>query len=455
MRSTANPELTPGTRRFTWFRRGFLLLSVLLIVPSLSTTSAAATESAGEDATVISDWNALAVTTLASDTTKLAPETVLYLGFVQAAVFDAVVGIDGRYQPYLFHQRAPKGSSTRAAAVAAAHEVLVTYSPYARAKLELAYGASLDQIPDGMSKTHGVAFGIAAAENLIHSRVNDGRNALVAFTQPPAPGVWRPTPTAFTPMLDPWLGGVKPMLVRSANQFGPPPPPSLKSRTYTRDLAEVKAVGSATSTVRTPAQTSTALFFSGSAIIQYNASLRDQMAVRHLDIVDAARMFAAVDMTSADALITVWHAKLHYGLWRPITAINLADTDGNPATIADPTWVPLVVTPAYPEYPSGYNVLTAAFTGGLDHLFGRDCLAITLISSVVPNVDRHYDSGRALRADVVNARVWLGFHFRTADIVSRDLGLRLTDWALNHYFQPAHKGTKWPMSNSAPEWGHL
>ena len=439
MRSTANPEFTPGTRRLTWFRRGFLFLSALLIVPALSPMSAAAMESATEDATVISDWNALAVNTLTNDPAMKPPETVLYLGFVQAAVFDAVVGIDGRYQPYLFHERAPKGSSARAAAVAAAHEVLVTYSPYAEAKLELAYGASLDQIPDGISKTHGVAFGIAAAENLIHSRVNDGRNAPVLFTQPPAPGVWRPTTPALTPMLDPWLGGVKPMLVRSATQFAPPPPPSLTSRTYTRDFAEVKAVGSKTSSVRTPAQTSTAMFFSGSTIIQYNASLRDQMAVRHLDLVDAARMFAAVDMASADALITVWHAKLHYGLWRPITAINLADTDGNPATIADPKWEPLVTTPAYPEYPSGYNALTAAFTGGLDHLFGTDCLAITLISTAVPDA-RHYDSGRAVRADVVNARVWLGFHFRTADIVSRDLGLRLTDWALNHYFQPTHKG---------------
>lgn len=202
-------------------------------------------------------------------------------------------------------------------------------------------------------------------------------------------------------------------------------------------LAEVQAFGSQTSTVRTPAQTSTAKFFSGSAIVQYNASLRDQLNVRHLDLTDAARMFAAVDMTSADALITVWHAKYRYGVWRPITAINLADTDGNPATIADPTWVPLVPTPAYPEYPSGYNVLTAAFTGGLRDLLGTDDLDLTLTSTAASDV-RHYNTGRALRADVVNARVWLGFHFRTSDIVSRDLGLRLTDWALDHYFGRTH-----------------
>jgi len=440
MPSTANRKFTSDTRLHTWFRRGVLYLSALLVLAALSPTSAAATESAAADASVISDWNTLAVTTLAGDPTKLAPETVLYLGFVQAAVYDAVVGIDGRYQPYLFHQRAPQGSSARAAAVAAAHKVLVTYSPYDQVGLDSAYTESLRQIPEGPSKTNGIAFGIAAADNLIKSRINDGRNAPVLFNQLPAPGVWRPTLPTFTPMLDPWLGGVKPLLVRSATQFAPPPPPSLTSRTYTRDFAEVKAFGSKTSTVRSLDQTSVAMFFSGSAIIQFNTSLRDQMAVRHLDIVDAARMFAAVDMVSADALITVWRAKFYLGLWRPITAINLANTDGNAATIADPDWSPLVGTPAYPEYPSGYNVLTAAFSGGLDQLFGTDCLAITLISSAVPGVERHYDSGRALRADVVNARVWLGFHFRTADIVSRDLGLRLTDWALNHYFQPTHNG---------------
>ena len=140
------------------------------------------------DPTVISDWNAIAVTTLVGDTTKPPPEISLYLGFVQAAVYDAVVGIDGRYAPYRFHARAPHATSTQAAAVAAAHQVLVTYSPYAQATLDAAYAASLAQIPDGKAKTHGIAFGIRAADNLIALRANDGRNAPILFTQPPAPG---------------------------------------------------------------------------------------------------------------------------------------------------------------------------------------------------------------------------------------------------------------------------
>jgi hypothetical protein len=254
-----------------------------------------------------------------------------------------------------------------------------------------------------MAKTDGISFGTRAADNLILARSHDGRDAPVFFTAAPAPGVWRPTPPTFTPMLNPWLGAVTPLLVNSATQFAPPPPPSLTSPAYARDFAEVKAVGSKTSTVRSAAQTSTALFFSGNAGIAYNAAMRDQMVRRHLDLTDAARMFAAVDMASADCLITVWRAKLFYGLWRPITAINLADTDGNPATIADPSWVPLTPTPAYPEYSSGYNVVTAAFSGGLTRLFRTDDLDLTLTSTAVPDV-RQYDSGRALRNDVVNAR---------------------------------------------------
>jgi hypothetical protein len=183
---------------------------------------------------------------------------------------------------------------------------------------------------------------------------------------------------------------------------------ALTSDHYTRDFNEVKAFGSATSTVRTAEQTSTALFFSGLANVQLQAALRDQVMVRHLDIVDAARMFAAADMSAADTIISVWHAKYVYGLWRPDTAINLADTDGNPATAPDPSWVPLRPDPAYPEYPSGYNGFAAAVTRALERLFRTDQLQLTLISTAVPGVQRHYDTGAALRQDVVNGRMWLG-----------------------------------------------
>jgi hypothetical protein len=411
---------------------------VTTLAAGTATAATSAAPATADDATVISDWNALTVATLAGDTTKSPVQAILYTAFVQAAVYNAVVGIEGRYAPYRFHARAPRWASAQAAAVTAAHRVLVTYSPYAQATLDAAYAASLTQIPDGRAKTRGIAFGNRAANHLIRLRANDGRNAPIFFTQPAAPGVWRPTPPGLLPMLDPWLGFVTPLLVRSATQFAPPDPPALTSARYTRDFNEVKALGSLTSTERTAEQTSTALFFSGNANTQFQAALRDQVTVRHLDIVDAARMFAAADMSTADAIISVWHAKYVHGYWRPITAINLADTDGNPATDPDTSWVPMIATPPYPEYPSGYNAFAAAESRSLANVFRTRHLRLTLISTAVGGT-RHYDSGRALRQDVVDARMWLGIHFRFGDTAARDMGVRLADWTLDHYFQPLHE----------------
>lgn len=421
-------------------QRRFVLASAAAILFATMGSAPAATAApttADQDPTVVSDWNAIAVNTLNGDTTKLGPEPFLYLGFVHAAVYDAVVGVHRRYEPYRFRAHAPRGASARAAAVAAAHRILVTYSPYAQASLDAAYTASLAQLPDGWSKTAGVQFGTSVADSLIASRVGDGRNAPILFTQPPAPGVWRPTPPAFAPMIDPWLGGVTPLLVRSAKQFGDPgPPAALTSAAYTRDFDEVKALGSATSTQRTAEQTAIALFYSGNAVAQFNAGLRDQVQVRHQNIVDAARMFAAVDMSAADTLISVWYAKLKYGFWRPYTAITLADTDGNPATVADPNWMPLRPDPAYPDWVSGYSAQAGSFTRSLGGALRTRDLQLTLISTAVPGGVRRYDSGAALRSDVVNGRMWLGVHFRAADEAGSQMGQRVANWILARYFEP-------------------
>jgi hypothetical protein len=425
-------------RAGTLLSAGVVAVLVIMLAGTATAAPTAATTSSG-DPTVVTDWNGIAVTTLAGDTSKQGVETFLYMAFVQAAVYDAVVGVKGRYEPYSFRDRARRGTSAQAAAVAAAYKVLVTYSPYAQATLDAAYAASLAQLPDGQAKDRGVAFGTRAAEHLIELRANDGRDAPIMFTQPPAPGVWRPTPPAFLPMSAPQLGFVTPLLVRSATQFAPPDPPKLTSARYTRDFNEVKAFGSSSSTERTAAQTDTATFFSGNGLVQYNAALRDQVTVRDLDIVETARMFAVVDMNVADAVISVWYAKYVHGFWRPVTAINLADTDGNPATVADPTWTSLLPAPAYPEYPSGYNVVNSAVTHSLENLFHTRHLQLTLISTAVPGVQRHYDSGKVLRRDVINARMWNGFHFRFANTAARDMGRRLSRWTLDRYFQPVHK----------------
>src|SRR5262252_6489258 len=240
----------------TWRALTAAVLGIGLVTPGTSLASSPPPAAKAGDPAVISGWNKIAVATLAGDMTTQPVEDILYMAFVQAAVYNAVVGVEGRYEPYRFYGHAPRGASGQAAAVAAAHKVLVTYVPSAQAAMDAGYATSLAQIPDGTAKTQGIAFGTRAADSLIRLRAHDGRNAPIFFTRPPAPGVWRPTPPANLPMSAPWLGFVTPLLVHSATQFAPPGPPALTSARYTRDFNEIKALGSLTSTQRTAEQTS-------------------------------------------------------------------------------------------------------------------------------------------------------------------------------------------------------
>jgi hypothetical protein len=414
-------------------RPGLAVLSATTVLVATAVITGSARADAGannNDPNAVLEWNSIAVSTLAAS--KAPSEAFLYSGFVQAAVYDAVVGVHRTYEPYSFTGRPQRPASAQAAAVAAAHEILVTYVPSAAIALDASYATSLSAIPPGAAKTNGVSYGVRVADHLIALRADDGRNGPALFTQPAAPGVWRPTPPGFVPMLVPWLGSVTPMVIGSPAQYDPGPPPALSSAAYATDFNEVKAFGGQTGSARTDEQTATALFFSGNAFVQYNAALRSQADLRNLDIVDTARLFAAVDMSMADAAISVWYTKLKYGYWRPITAINLADTDGNDATTADPSWTPLLVTPPYPEYVSGYSGVTGAFAEALADALGTNDLNLTLISTAVPGATRHYDSVASLCDDLISARVWLGIHFRTADTNGVAIGKQVADYVLSH-----------------------
>jgi hypothetical protein len=172
--------------------------------------------------------------------------------------------------------------------------------------------------------------------------------------------------------------------------------------------------------------------------VQYTRALLDQVSQRQPDLVDRARMFAGVSMSMADTIISVWYAKYLYGFWRPVTAIREADTDGNPATVPDAQWTPRLTTPNYPDYVSGYSGVTGAFTGALSAVLGTRHLQLHLIPTAVPNVIRSYDSGRALDRDVINARIWLGIHFRSADVGEVAMGNAVARWALTRYLRPVH-----------------
>ena len=422
---------------------GAALVAVALLSTSFGGVEASAKPvQAAADPKVISDWNAVAFDTIVVDAGKANAEAFMWFAFEQAAVYNAVVGITRQYELYNWNARGPRGASPQAAAAVAAHDVLLEYFPASQTRLDTALTASLAAIPDGPKKKQGIHYGERAADRLIKLRDGDGRFAPVTFDVPPGPGVWRPTPNPtpppppFAPFFDPWLCQLRPLLLDSPSQFRPGPPPAMTSAAYTADFNEVKAVGSATSTVRTPDQTATARFIAGSTIPLVSSSLRDLAARHHLDISDSARLFAAVNMSAADAVITSWDSKFHFGLWRPLTAIQLADTDGNPNTQPDPGWLPLIPNPPYPDYTSGLNSIVGAATRALSGTLGLGGGRID-VNITVAGVTRHYEFATQLNQDAIDARVWSGIHFRFADLAGIATGTQVGDWALDNYFQPS------------------
>ncbi|MFJ3306905.1 vanadium-dependent haloperoxidase [Streptomyces sp. NPDC086549] len=426
-----------------------LLLVVAVLTGPPATASSHATPSG--DAAAIRDWNAIATNTISTNlgATRPSGQALIWHGFVSAAVYNAVVGIQGDYVPYKWQMRGPSTASPEAAAVTAAHRVLLTYFPASRAALDAAYADSLARIPEDSAKTQGVAFGERAAEHIIDLREGDGRYASVEFTAAPAPGVWRPTPPGHLPFIDTWLGRLRPMLLTSPAQFRPGAPPALPSARYARDVNEVKTMGANTGSSRTALQTETALFFGGNLAVQIQGALRDYTDRHHLGIAETARMFAAANMSATDAVITAWDAKLHYGRWRPITAIQLADTDGNPATVADPLWQPLLITPPHPDYISGHAAVAGAVAQTLSGILGTTRLDLN-ISSEATGTTRHYAYADQLNEDMINARVWAGIHFRSADVAGCRAGNRIGVWTLTHYFQPQRSPLQLALSTARP-----
>lgn len=421
-------------------RRTSLVLAVSACV-SLTVTAAPpgfAGARTGAGGAVVTHWNAVAARTLYAENNTPVPLSTLYFGFVSLAVHDAVAAVAGGFEPYLDQPRVRRGASAEAAAATAAYETLRHYFPASQANLAADHAASLAAIPDGRAEAAGVGAGQTAAAQLIAARADDGRGAAVTLMVTPAPGVWRPTPDAYAPMLAPWLGFVRPLGLRAPDQVALPGPDPLTSRGYTRDFAEVAAYGSSTSTSRTPEQTATARFYNANIVAQHEEALRDRLTRRPQSIARTARAFALLGMSTADAVIGCWRAKYDHAYWRPVTAIREADTDGNPATAADPGWTPLVATPPYPDYVSGHACVTGAATQTFAHLFGARSMDVTLTSAVTGTV-RHYDSAAALDRDTMNARIWLGLHFRRAMTDGNALGHATARWDTAHHLRPTDR----------------
>jgi hypothetical protein len=411
---------------------------------------------------VVTDWNDLAAKAIATAQAgaRCRPDAPLPPGprplpvitidyaMVHLAMHDAVQAIEGRYEPYGDPIWGACGSPVGAAAKAA-HDVLVNLFPLQTVCLDATYHDYL--VTHGIREDdEGIEAGRLAAAGIITRRTGDGR-----FPTPPPPpfigstdpGMWRPTLPANAPMLIPWFGDVTRFTLDDdlRERLASKSPPSLTSRRYTREFNEVKEMGSLGSTRRTQAQTYLAHFFADNPIHMWNRALRGVAEARQLDIGRAARLFALANMATADALMTAWDHKNRYVQWRPITAIREADLDGNPGTHKDENWLPLIATPPYPDWSSGANSVSGAMTQTVVRFFRTDHLGFTLTSNTPPaqlppphNVRKYRRLSHAA-ADMVEARMLEGIHFRSSDVQGRKQGESIARRASRCFLRPLYR----------------
>jgi PAP2 superfamily protein len=360
------------------------------------------------------------------------------MAIMHAAVYDAVnATVKTPHADYVLHLRAPRHSSAAAAAAAAAHGVLVQLYPNQAALLDADLAASLAQLPDGPAKDQGVRVGERAAQLMLALRGNDGSAApQPSFTPGTSPGNYQLTPPAFaTPLFTQWPF-VKPFTLRSASQFRPGPPPALTSPAYAVAINEVKDLGAIGSTSRTADQTEIARFWAA-PIQNYWNEIAQTVSIAHgTGLAQNARLFALLDLTLADSAIAFYDAKYTYRLWRPVTAIRSADSDGNPATVADPNWTPLANTALDPSYPGAHSVVSAAGAAVLGSFFGSDTDSFTVNSEVLPGVQRSFTSFTGAANEAGLSRIYAGQHSRIDHVAGQALGREVAAYVLKHFLLP-------------------
>jgi hypothetical protein len=385
-------------------------------------------------ADTVTEWNLNASNALFVTAGQPPQLSVPHLAMVHGAVYDAVNAIDGGHKGYLISSRlARRSDSKEAAAATAAYRVLVHLVPAQQPSLEVLYSASLAGVPDGSAKTRGVAVGAAAAAAMIAARTGDGRFGAFRFAVGFAPGVWRPVLPAFVNDPNAWLKDVKPFLIRRSSQFRSKGPLALTSRKYAHEFAEVKSLGSATSTTRTPDQTLAARYWAENPPATWSRIFRTLSEQEGLSLVENARLFGMLYLTAADALISVWDDKAFWSFWRPITAIREADADGNARTEPDPGWLPLIATPPYPEHSSGHTGLSGSIVKTLQQFFRTDRVAWSDTNNA--GLTRSFTRFSQAIDEIVGARIWSGIHFRAADEQGARIGRQVAKWRNSHYFR--------------------
>jgi len=430
--------------------------------PTLKPTPAPSAEN-----NMVDIWNQEAVTTLSNTAAASTPGVQLtppvafiHLAIVQAAVYDAVNAIKGGHDPYLGGLKAPTSASKGAAAATAAHDALIgivkqvpvtttvtdDIKSAVKARLDIDYANSLAEIPAGEARNQGVDVGAAAAAAMLANRTGDGRFGAQGFPVPiaPGPGQWRPMPVN-----DPnaWVRNVRPFTLPTQDYYQTAGPNALTSQQYTIEFNEVKALGRAIGSTRTDAQTLLAYWSAGHPLQLLYGAMRQVAAAKGLTITEQARFHAMTSMSGADSLINCWAEKARWGFWRPTTAIQLAADDDNPATVADPNWTSLLALPPYADEPSGANCVFSGVMNSARAFFGSDQAVfditspgLGLVNGLSTGSTRHYTTFSAVIPDMIDARVFGGLHFRTADVHGALLGQSVAGYVDAHFFNCGNAG---------------
>jgi membrane-associated phospholipid phosphatase len=390
------------------------------------------------------EWNVIAVDTAVTNGQNPFAQA-RYAAIVQLAVFEAVNAVTGDYRPYIGGIEAPHGASADAAAIQAAYRVLSFYFTASASTLDAARANSLASIPDGNAKIDGIATGEAAANALIALRANDGSSPAQFKTPGPlVPGEWQATPSC--PIVNGIASGIAfqwqnitPFGIRSAKEFLLSPPPALGSNEYAKTYDEVMTVGSLDSTERPPNRSDVATYYAATSPTQaFNQAARQIAQEQRRSLSENARAFALINIAISDSLVATFFNKYHYNFWRPETAIHAGDTDGNRKTEGDPNWLPFILTPCFPSYPSNHGSAANAAASVMRRLYGEAGHSMTLSNPAVPAIVLQYTSFRQITDDISDARVYGGIHFRTDQDAGALLGLAIGKEVYKHNLRPVH-----------------
>jgi hypothetical protein len=429
-----------------WIRLLVFGCFLFLIAAATGVRAQREPESASHVGNVVTDWSAIAQNAIVTVGKQPIQRSQLWMTLVHVAIYDGVMSITPEYEQFKVTPAHLRPASPDAAAVAAAHGVLIRLLPDQQVALDAAQETSLAAIPDGVRKDNGILIGEEVASRLLE--IHDGVIPAVAYTPASDPGAWQPTPPAYANALLPGFARVTPFALDSPWQFRPGPPPALSSSLWTRDYNEVKALGCApldlwgigvgcpaASIARTDEQTEIGRFYTEHAVTQYSRAFRRYAIENSLDLQQTARFFAMADTAILDSQIACWDAKYTYNFWRPVTAIRAGDTDGNPDTVPDPAWIGLAITPAHPEYPAAHGCWTSATATILEAFNGTNMVHFVL-DSAITGTTHVFENTDYLRAEIINARVYGGMHYRNSVEVGATMGEQVAHWVADFFFRP-------------------